>query len=191
MKFKIDVASTISATSALLALCFLIYFHVQTRKLLSPTERPVISIFETEGQGQSTSDPPRVTGILLFNFKNIGKHPAKNLRLRIGVVTKKNPESFRIDTDVSVANRLDVENTFNWRESYSQPIKMEGKIPRLQEKKLFIYLLLTYEDAYQPKKTYHDEFWLSYTPGYFSIDHATFEERSILEPYVKEAFGNK
>jgi hypothetical protein len=191
VKFKNCNPATISAISALVAIGFSIFVYVQTRKLLAPTERPVISIFETQGQDQSTSVPSRTTGILLFGFKNIGKHPAKNLRLRIGAVTKKNPESFQIDTDVSIANRLDVENIFSWRESYNLPIKMEGKKPSSRDKEIFIYLLLTYEDAYQPKKTYYDEFWLSYTPGHFSIDHATIEEKSTLEPYVKAALGNK
>lgn len=190
MEYK-DVAVIISAISALLAFCFSIYVYTQTRNLLKPTERPVISLYEQKSQGEFIDNPPRVKTNLLFLFKNIGKHPVKNLRLRIGVSPKNNPEMFRNVVDVSVANRIDAEGIFNWNQQLEQTVKLEGKEDRLEETELYIYLLLTYEDAFRLGKNYYDDFWLSYTTGRAAAGHATVQEKLALEPYVTSIYGKR
>jgi len=186
-----ELPTIISAASALLAFCFSIYVYTQTRRLLQPTERPIISLYEQKSKGEFIDNPPRVKTNLMFLFKNIGKHPAKDLQLRIGVSPKKNPEMFRKVIDVSVANRIDVEGIFNWNQSLEQMVKLEGKEARLEEIELYIYLLLTYEDAFRPGKNYYDEFWLSYITGRAAAGHATMQEKLALEPYVKKIYGER
>lgn len=188
----IERASTmISAAAALLAFIFTIYVYVQTRKVLSPTERPIISLYEQKSQGEFIDNPPRVKTSLTFLFKNIGKNPAKNLRLRIGVSPKKNPEIFRHIIDVTVANRIDVDGVFNWNQLLEQILKLKGKVALIDEIELYIYLLLTYEDAFRPGKNYYDEFWLSYITGRAAAGHATVQEKLTLEPYVKAIYGER
>lgn len=180
-----------SAISALLAFVFSIYVYVRTNRLLKPTERPIMSLFDNKVQGELAQNPPRLKTNLLFLFKNIGKHPARNLRMRIGVAPKKSPEAFRNVIDVSVANRIDFDGIFNWNQLIEQPVKLEGQVAQLEELELYIYILLIYEDEYAPNKFYRDAFWLTYITGRAGTGHATMQERLAVEPYVKTIYGDQ
>lgn len=182
-----EVSSIISVASALLAFGFSVFVYATTRKLLRPTERPMISLFENKAQGESLKNPPRVKTGLLFLFKNIGKRPAQNLRVRAGVAPKSSPERFRNVTDASVANRIDVDSIFNWNQTFEQGVELQG-VAQLKEIELYIYILLTYEDCFEPRKKYCDEFWLTYTTGRAAVGQATVQEKMTLEPYVKSIY---
>ena len=187
MRFD-EVSAIISAASALLAFGFSVFVYATTRKLLRPTERPMISLFENKAQGEFLKNPPRVKTGLLFLFKNIGKRPAQNLRVRMGVAPKASPERFRNVTDVSVANRIDVDSVFNWNQTFEQGVELQGDVAQLKEIELYIYILLTYEDCFEPRKKYCDEFWLTYTTGRAAVGQATVQEKMTLEPYVKSIY---
>lgn len=181
----------ISALSVLLALIFSIFVYCRTRQLLKPKERPIISLNENTAKEQFLIDPPLVKTDLLFIFKNIGEHPANNLRIRIGITPQRNPEMLKNVVDVSVANRIDTNAVFNWNQKFEQPAKqLKEGVAMVTEIGHFIYIIITYEDYLYPEKKYEDEFWLTYTTGKASAGHATIQEKIVLEPYVNSIYKN-
>jgi hypothetical protein len=190
------LAALISALMAMIAVGNSIYVNYQTRKLLEPTERPVISLHDQRFQSQYFKKPPSAIFSLSFEFKNIGKHPAKNLRTRLNWCPRNQLNEFsRNFNDLSMANRLDVDGITTFDHAFQVPVeivkveKKEGVI--VEGTELYIYLFLTYEDEFNLGKSYCDEFWLKYTMGEPKVKHMTLQDELTFKSYVISVYGNE
>ena len=184
-------SAIISALAALIAIGFSFFVWFHTRKLLKPTERPILSLINAESDDTKISEPERMIGYQIrYKFKNIGKHPAKNLRIRSVLIRKDNLEIVKKETETKIANRIDPDNEFNYRTSTIRLEVKQGKAV-VNKREMFIYLLLDYDDWYNSKKHQRDELWFCYMEGDLQPILATIEEKEIIESIVTELIPNR
>ena len=135
MKFG-DCAAIISAASAILTFLFSIYVFFRSRKLLIPLERPIIDISENKCVGSLSDDKNLLQINFLSIFENVGKHPASDIRIRIGMTRAENPMEFRNYVDVTAANEIRPNTKSNWDQRISVPVKVENEIVSLPKNRI-------------------------------------------------------
>jgi len=188
-------APLISALAVLLALIFSIYNYCQTKKLLKPHERPIISITEhavnatfIEAPIPGLKDKPIAHNkfLLKFKFKNIGKHPAENFKILVAFGPMKSCDNMKVK-ETSVANRIDYGFEYDYLfDLHAIEIK-DGRQIRLENEEFFIYVLLKYKDAFSTKKKpFCDEYFYTFLPENKSATFATYEQKSKFYPYVEK-----
>lgn len=176
-----------SAISAFLALCFSIVVYYQTRQLLGPTERPVICISRLPVNYKINEEEKKVLWILNFIYKNIGKNPASNLRIRVAFCKEGNEQSLKQYVDVSSANRIDPNQEFSIVHAISQGLQIDGDKKIISHSQCYFYVLVTYQDTWT-KKDYDDPYYLIYKSGESSAGHATEQDKIKIEPYVNALY---
>lgn len=180
------VAAFISALSAYLAYDF-------SKKVLEPTERPIISLEQQKMRTEPFVNMPAVVIHLSYEFRNIGKHPAKNIILRGSWSPEGNLEKFSSNMydEQTMVNQIDPNGTFTWPQKFlQQGTKGKDGEVILDELKLYIYLLVTYEDAFSAeKKLFCNEHWLTYNTGQDKVNHAMIKDKLLLEKYVDKVFS--
>ena len=184
-----DWAAAISALAALLALGFSIFVYWRTRRLVLPTERPVIELNENKCSGTLSDDKNTLQINMLSIFQNIGKHSASDLRIQIGLCPVDATHEFRNYVDATAANTIRPDTKFNWDQRMGFPVKVEGQVISLPTLELLLYVRITYNDAWEPKrKKYVDDFYLAYKVGTAAAAHATSAQRKMIEEHVKRIY---
>lgn len=181
-------AALASAIFAGIAVIFTLIIHRDTRRLFKRTERPIISPDRPKCKIGLLSGGFQIRVDLRFPFKNIGKNPAQDVRMRMGVCPKQAPQLFKNYADTSMANRIDPEGVFIWETHMEYPTILGKELQSAKIHFLF-YILVTYNDIFDPSIEYHDEFYLEYAPGESTAGHARMEDRLALEPYVKKVYS--
>ena len=179
--------TAISASSALIALCFSIYVYYETRTLLKPTERPILSMPEVNVKKNEEGN--KVKWNIRFVCQNIGKNPANNLRIRIAFCQKGNEQSLKQVKDITSANRVDPGIKVIFPSTISQNYKREDGKNVIERVEAYLYVLVTYDDAYT-NKHFDDEYYLQYTSGKSTISHTTTQVKMLLKPYVQMLFSD-
>lgn len=184
--------SWISALSALLALVFSIYVWYRADSLMHPTQRPIISLSDVKHHARILEDPPRFIAKIHYMMKNIGKHPAINLRVRLGgTVDPQRPNNFKMIMDTTSANRIDPDGQVGFSHTETQETTKENGNTLGKNNLAFLHVFVTYADAFDPSKKYYDEYWLEYETKDGAPSNASEQEKLILLPFVKKFYGEE
>jgi hypothetical protein len=188
------ISASASVVSALMAF-FIFSVHQEGRKQLELTERPIISMKDQTLESQFFENPPRAIFTLKFEFKNIGKHPAGNIRMKMGWSPKDKLSEFKNTNDVTMANRLDPDGIITLPQAFGVPIEVikveEKKGVVIEENNIYIYGFMIYEDEFRINAVYCDEFWLKYQIGTPKVNHCTMQDKITLLPYVISIYGDE
>jgi len=159
------------------------------RREARPWERPSLSVTSVEpgllvpvmgrtfGQTQS-----------VFTFKNIGKHPADEVRLRAGVVDLANPSTFTTLLDSDFVNSVPPDGTFPWKQTLGARAADpgDGSDSQPPTAEVFLVLLLDYRDGWRGKrKQYHQEYYYVYHLPQTLPCPASNEQLQSAKPYIE------
>lgn len=163
-----EVAAVVAVIFAGVAFLFSMIVHLQARSLMKRTERPIVSLFRMEGKIKLSTAHVKLT------FKNIGRNPAKGVRISMVAFPKRNPV-FSSDIDDSwIGNRIDPEGTF----PYTESVHVLG----LEEEEFLFYVLMSYVDIHSHKR-YFDDWYLKCADK--SIEHASGEDVLTTKSYFQ------
>ena len=182
-----EIAVFISAVCACAAFILALAVYLQSRSLIERMERPAFTLGRPTSKSTNTDPHHRYFN---FPFKNIGKVPATNVCVQVGICPKNKPQDFKSYSRVLLANRIDpdTEMIFIKDLHFTLPVQSPTIESRAETNVLF-YILITYNDAHRTNRNYHEEFFLEYFYGEGSIDHAKVEDYLVLKPYVKKIYG--
>ena len=184
-------SAIISTLSALIAILFSIFVWFHTRKLLKPTERPILDLIFTATDTKEISEPERMIGYqIIYRFKNIGKHPAKDLRIRSVSLRKDNLEIVGKQSDDKMENRINPGNEFNYRKEEIRLEVRQGEAV-INKQEIYIYLFLDCKDSYNPKKIVRDEFLFCYVEGESTPEFATTKDKKAIESKITELYPDR
>ncbi len=182
-------ATIISAVSALVAFGFSIFVFFRTQKLILPTERPIIELDENKCSGNLSADQKLLQIDMLSIFQNIGKHPASEIRIQIGMCSVTASHEFRNYVDGSAANVIRPGTKFNWNQRVGVPVQVDDREIMIPDLELIIYVRIAYNDEWAPKrKKFVDDFYLAYSIGNSAAAHATAVQREMIEGHVKQIY---
>ena len=170
-----EIATLVSATTALIAIIFAVVIHYQTRNLMKRTERPIVSLVETQCKIELS------TMHLNLIFKNIGKNPAKDLRIAMAGCPKQKLASLKKLSDILVVNRKDPGTTFTWGVQVGMNERGE-----LEKANFLFYILVAYSDMFDLSKVYRDPWYLEYKVGERELTDMRREDYLALKPYIKK-----
>jgi len=141
------------------------------------TERPCISLVETHCKKELS------TLHLALLFKNIGKNPAKDLRITMAGSPKKELASFKKVSDTFVANRKDPGMPFTWIVEIVHFSKETGKNEIVD---FLFYVYVVYTDVYDATRTYREPWHFEYRVGDRELRDMRTEDSLALQPYIKK-----
>jgi len=167
-----EIATLVSATTALIAIIFAVVIHYQTRNLMKRTERPIVSLVETQCKIELS------TMHLNLIFKNIGKNPAKDLRIAMAGCPKQKLASLKKLSDILVVNRKDPGTSFPWG----------VEVGMLEKVSFLFYILVAYSDMFDLSKVYRDPWYLEYKVGERELTDMRREDYLALKPYIKKIY---
>lgn len=174
-------ASWISAITAMLAVVISLWIHWQTQQLLKPTERPIISIVDSNCKREPNKDTSELEIILNIIVRNVGKHPAGDLRMRVWGTLVEEPNNLKMIYDRSMSDPLF---------SDIQGILPSPKITCQQSNlgdEIFFYIRMDYKDEFFQDKGYTQNFHLIYEIGKDHIPLADSNVKEKFESYLKKA----
>ena len=184
-----DLAATFSAVAALLAFGFSIFVYFRTQRFILPTERPVIELDENKCSGTLSDDQNVLQINILSIFQNVGKHPALDVRVQIGMCPINAAHEFRNYVDGTAANTIRPGTKFNWDQRMGFPVRVEGQVITVPNLELILYVRITYNDAWQPRrKRYVDYFYPAHTAGRVAAAHAISAQRQMIEEHVQRVY---
>jgi len=184
-----DWTAIIAAVVALFALGFSIFVYFRTQRLILPYERPVIELRKNQCSGTLSKDKSFLQITMFSLFQNVGKRPASNLRIQIGMCPESAAHRFRNYSDSTAANAIHPGTEFNWDQRMAFPVKVEDQVIALPKLELIVYVRITYDDAWESKRRkYVDDFYFAYTVGRAAAAHATADQCRMIEEQVKRIY---
>ena len=143
-----------------------------------PKERPVITASNAKINYNLQGDTLNIDMVLLF--KNIGLHPATEIKLEIAGGVQDYAKSFKNVLNQSIANMVGEENAFGFTQNMELTAvgAKDGK-PVFKENKAIFVIRIQYRDMYSflgYHNRYHEDFWITYKVGDSIASHATLEE---------------
>lgn len=161
-----EAAAVVAVIFSGAAFLFAMIIHLQTRSLMKRTERPIISLFGMEGKIELSTLHVKLV------FKNIGRNPARSVRISMVAFPKGNPAFSSDIDDFWIGNRIDPEGTFAYT----------GSVHVLEEEELLLYVIVNYMDIYSHKR-YPDDLYLKYADD--RIEHASGEDILTTKSYFQ------
>ena len=179
-------AAWISAATAMVAVITAIVIHVQTRQLLMPVERPIIAVVNSNCKGVVNEKAGELTLTVGTVLKNMGKHPADKMRIRVWGAKLGEPNNLKLAYDRTCADPLypDIE--------VSRPIQLQikpwGPHDRLEDQRdeIFFYVRTDYWDMFRRAKQDKNEFHLIYKIGDNFVSTATVETADKFESALRK-----
>ena len=165
---------------------------IKTRKFLRYKERPIFSLVDQKIKvGQEAfiktgrGDVKLGAQIeLAFIFKNIGNHSANNLQISSAYVSVYDPNHIIKQQTNSCASEIKFGETYTYHGS------IKDMTQHVEE--FYIYILMSYQDAFNPKKTLPpEEFWLKFTVGDPAAAYIQKQDKIKLEGKIAKMFPNK
>jgi hypothetical protein len=179
-------AAWISAATAMVAVIMSIVIHVQTRQLFIPAERPTITIVNSSCKGVVNEKVGELTLTVNTVLKNMGKHPAGKMRIRVWGAKLGEPNNLKSAYDRTCADPLYPEI------EVSRPIQLQikpwGPRDRLEDQRdeIFFYVRTDYWDMFRRAKQYTSEFHLIYKIGDNFVSTATVEAADKFESALRK-----
>jgi len=189
-RFLKDNPAFVSALCAALSLCFMIMVWVHSCRLTAPWEKPILTCTRISVHTHTVGPDERLYFNLTMFIKNIGRRPAKSVRIQMWLGDSNDPARTQPAMDYTIANTIYAETKYD-------PY-LRGKFPpgvddvTAFEKIWLIYLRMTYEDAFSCKKERPTEGYYLLNQWNKTVDHATTQDRDKFEPYLRKlgAFNN-
>ncbi|MCH7535550.1 MAG: hypothetical protein IH948_07375 [Bacteroidetes bacterium] len=158
--------------------------------MIHPKERPIIDLHKNECTGNLNNATSTLNISMKNVFKNVGNHPTKDLRIRVGGCESSKPQNIKNFSDVTAANNLNPGTDFNNEIKLSIPVSISGGTVSLPQLELIIYVRLSYKSAWRRfGRTWIDEVYLSYIVGHSSAAHATISQRDAIRTYVRKIYS--
>lgn len=180
---RIVTAAWFSAIMATIAVVSSICIYWQTRQLLKPTERPIISAVDSKCKGDVNEDTSNLEIALNLVIKNIGKHPAKNMKVTVWGAPLDEPNNLKICRDFTLADNFFPNIQLTLSNKISVQIKSYDRL-KDQRKKVFLYIKMDYEDAFMKGIKYNQGFHMIYEIGKSNMTGATLEEKKKFDVYL-------
>ncbi len=186
-----DISKNISVLIALLSVALAVcstYMHYRTRKLVKPSERPVINLqsclctYMPYSEAKGGGGEIRVKSM----FKNIGKHPAGRMRVLLCVVPKEAPGKLKVYIDDPIANTIYPEGELIWEQEAEFPVEA---IRQSGDTAFFIYIRVNYQDGFTSDEHIGKFYHICVTSQGVQVaaSYATVEQKKEYEKYVKKA----
>ncbi|MBN2592266.1 MAG: hypothetical protein JXA81_02075 [Sedimentisphaerales bacterium] len=179
-------ATCLSVLMAMVAVFVSIIIHYQTRRLLVPTERPLIAIIDSETKGSIINEGDKLQVTLRVMLKNIGKNPAENMRMRVWAAPIGSPDLLQKTRDNTLADTLYPNIQFTWKPTLTVPLKRIEEKLQAERKEIFFYLRMDYVDPFNSCKPYTQGFNLTYRIGDGSVGASTKEISDNFISQLKE-----
>lgn len=146
--------------------------------------RPSVSVTDSKCSGKLGKNRLQID----FNlkFKNVGKHPAENLRMRVWAAPLSRPDQFKKCHDSIATNVIHPEETFSWNPKRFVPLVKGEKKVGVKKEKIFMYIRFDYHDTLNPTNVYDDDLYVSYTIGSGSAGHSSAEQKSIFQKHLEQ-----
>jgi len=159
--------------------------------LLAPEERPIISLGRIDCTTARIEGEDQWGTIAHYWFKNSGKHPATNLRIRIGACTAEDVGGFATEVDIGQANQLLPDGEM----AFPQTIRRGPAADYQQDvypdhERRYLHINATYTDGYKENAKYSDEFWLVLHPRAIRVMFATVDQKAEFEDIVRATYDN-
>jgi len=179
---KINVYTTcISVLLAMVAVLVSIFIHWQTRQLLKPIERPIISIIDSDCKREPNEDTAKLNITLNIIVKNVGNHPAGDLRIRVWGTLVEEPNNLKMIYDKSMSDPL-----FSGIQGVLPSPKITCQRSSLGDE-IFFYIRMDYKDEFFPDKEYTQNFHLIYEIGKDRVPTADLNVKKKFESYLKKS----
>jgi len=162
---------------------FTIFVYIQTRNLIKRIERPILSLATTECE---RTEPDEV--FMKLRVNNIGKSPAEDIRMVVGLCGREEPESFSAYAHTWVVNRIDMGGGFNYELDVVYPPTSEEEEAKEIGKDILLHVIVTYRDVFDLRNVYREDFWLEYDAGKGNLEHMEMEDYLVLKPYVDKYY---
>jgi hypothetical protein len=179
---RINVYATfISVLLAMFAVLVSIFIHWQTRQLQKPMERPIISIIDNNCKGEPNDDTAKLEFTLNIIVKNIGEHPAGDLRMRVWGTPVEEPNNLKMIYDKSMSDPF-----FPGIQGVLPPPKITCQRSSLGDE-IFFFVKINYKDEFFQDKEYAQNFYLIYEIGKDRIPTADLSIKKKFESYLEKA----
>ena len=175
-------SALISAIAAIIAVLFSYYVWSQNES----TRKPIIMITDSKCTGNFNSENKELKIKLKVTLKNIGKHPAKNVRMRTWNALLDKPEEFNKSRDEKMANVFYPECIFTWTPTLTLKFNADKENFKIKKNKMFLYVKLDYTDSFYETQKYTNDIYLVYEIGSGSIGSATVETKKMFQKYLDE-----
>lgn len=167
------LAAVFSAAGAIAAVVAAIWIHFQTQRLLLPLEKPIVSITDSSCKGELNKETAKLALTVNAVMKNVGKHPAENLRIRVWGAPVDDPNRIKSLQDVTCADPLYSDIPVSLPMRLEVQLQREGDTFKGKKDEVFYYVRTDYHDAFNSKDCYTRGFHLIYKIGSGSLSSAT------------------
>lgn len=125
-------------------------------------------------------------------FKNIGKKAAYRFRCSVGYAPESDVSNFKLIGETTNVNRIDINNDFDTVLGIKGFVKYSKKdgVEEIPSSKAFIHCMVSYSDSEYNERLYKKEWWFSYRADTDYLGVMSDEEKSLMEPYVRKAYGD-
>jgi len=154
---------------------------------LKATERPIISAIDSKCKGDINKNTSNLEIALKPVIKNIGKHPAKDMRVTVWGASLEEPSDLKMCRDFTLADTFFPNNQATLSNKISVQLKSFNNL-KDQRKKVFLYIKMDYEDAFMSGIKYIQDFHMIYEIGKGNLNVATLEEKNKFDVYLNK-FG--
>ena len=184
---RADRLTRLSILVAMLAVGASVLIHWNTWQLLVPTEKPIISPIDSNCKGMLNKETGKVEITLKLVMKNVGKHPASNLRIRAWGALVDEPNDLKIVRDVTMADPLYPNISCTLPSTISVKPKMTGDELSLPKGTAFYCIRMDYRDEWFRENADTQYFHLVYEIGRGVLEGASVEVKEKFESYLRRA----
>jgi len=182
-----ELRETLMLGCTFFSLFFIAVMYFQTSTILGRSERPIMSIPDIIVTKKINDEEKKFNFMVKILFKNIGKVPAKNFRMRFATCNVGDEKSLKMGKEVSLVNRIDPGFTINTEIIVSQEFKIVDEEKLTKPNETYFYILLNYDDDFT-NKHFGEEYYLRYINGKSGVSPGEIEDKKKLEPFVQKLF---
>jgi len=155
--------------------------------------RPELTVGRTEVVREVDKKTSEIKIELSFFFRNIGKKDAHRFRCDIGYAPERDVSKFKFLDETTSVNRIVPNSDYATVVFLAGSVKYGEKdgVKEVSTSRALISCIVSYSDSEYNGELYEDEWWFSYRAdrGYLGV--MSEEEKNLLEPYVRKAYGER
>lgn len=155
--------------------------------------RPQLTLGKSVGVKREFDEKRKELRIeLRFSFKNVGKKAAYRFRCRCGFAPEDDVSKFKCLKEKTSVNRIDPDSDYETELGIGGFIKynVRNGVKIIPKEKTLVYFMVSYSDCQDDGNLYRDEWWFSYRADGQRLGLVSEEQRNLLEPYVRKAYGD-
>ncbi len=177
-------AAVISAVAAVLAILSAIFIHLQTKRMMKPTERPIFAIKDCIATSESNIEEGFVESHIRLLFRNAGKHTASDVRMFWIHALTDDLNVIGRAPDFYMANRVHMDTEGG--STLLLRAKLTDEEMQTQEftRTFYLFFLIIYKDQFTKEKLW-DDFWFHFKFGNNKPRAASIEEKEIFKSQIE------